>query len=265
MKIVEVVEDVKFVNDTDHAIERVKVAAEMCNELGNTPILYRMFKGGESSGRGAKNLMIKVDNTGRKGVKGNTNIFQKQIFDALQISNPTQALVSAPDNITGFHGTNFIMIPSSDFKAYWNPEIPDLGSFYGYKPEYQKKDGKSRERPLDYDVTEEVERAVAGYKQGVPGASEWDGEIIVDTAFYYMLNLHEFLSKYAGKKSQELVRGRPGDARARALDKEYGAVKKDLLQAKFNTYRDLGWYLSNPTMNFLNWFKQKESEKQSRP
>jgi len=62
MKINEIIEDVKFINDTAHAIERVKVAAEMCNKLGNTPILYRMFKGGETQGTDATNLMIKVNN-----------------------------------------------------------------------------------------------------------------------------------------------------------------------------------------------------------
>ena len=46
MKMNEITEKVIFVNDTDHAIERVKVAAEMCNQLCNTPILYIMFQGG---------------------------------------------------------------------------------------------------------------------------------------------------------------------------------------------------------------------------
>lgn len=267
MKMNEITEKVTFVNDTDHAIERVKVAAEMCNQLGNTPILYRMFRGGESRGRGATNLMIKVNNEGgeRKGVKGNDSFFQYKIFNGLGVQHPTQALVNTPGNISGFHGTNFIMIPGGKFKAYWNPEIRDLGSFEGYNDKYKPRDtGRGGRttlvRPEDYDGSEEVNRAVAGYKQGIPSQNEWNGEVIVDTSFYYMLNLHEFLSKYAGKKTQELVKGKPGDARSRALDREYGNVKKDLLQAKFKTYRDVGWYLSNPTMNFLNWWKEKESK-----
>ena len=227
----EITEKVIFVNDTDHAIERVKVAAEMCNQLGNTPILYRMFQGGESRGRGAANLMIKVNNEGgeRKGVKGNHSFFQYKIFNGLGVQHPTQALVNTPKNISGFHGTNFIMIPGGKFKAYWNPEIPDLGGFEGYDEKYKTKhDGKGGSRaivrPDDYDASEEVNRALAGYKQGIPSQSEWNGEVIVDTPFYYMLNLHEFLSKYAGKKTQELVKGRPGDARARALDKRTGFI-----------------------------------------
>jgi len=72
-----------------------------------------------------------------------------------------------------------------------------------------------------------------------------------------MLNLKEFLQKYAGKKSKELVyTASSGNI---ALPK-WEAVKKDLLQEKFKTYSDLGWYLSNPTMNFLNWWKEKEQE-----
>ena len=265
MKVNEITEKVTFINDTDHAIERVKVAAEMCNKLGNTPILYRMFEGGESRSRGATNLMIKVNNEGgeRKGVKGNHSFFQQKIFDGLGVQHPTQALVTTPDNISGFHGTNFIMIPGGKFKAYWNPEILDLGSFEGYNDKYKPKDlgGGARttlSRPTDYDASEEVNRALAGYKQGIPSQSEWDGEVIVDTPFYYMLNLQEFLSKYAGKKSKELI-NLPSDRRA-MRDPEYGKIKQELLQARFKTYKDVAWYLSNPTMNFLNWWKEKEQE-----
>ena len=266
MKINEITEKITFINDTDHAIERVKVAAKICNELGNTPLLYRMFKGAERSrARGAFNLMVKVDNEGgdRKGVKGNiSNFFQKKIFDGLDVKHPTQAKVSVPERIRGFHGTNFIMVPGGDYEAYWNPEIKDLGSFEGYNEKYKRidKGGGRRsklERPANYDASEEVERALAGYKQGIPSPSEWDGEVIIDTPFYYMLNLKEFLQKYAGKKSKELVyTASSGNI---ALPK-WEAVKKDLLQEKFKTYSDLGWYLSNPTMNFLNWWKEKEQE-----
>lgn len=268
MKIFEITEKVEFVNDTDHAIERVKVAAKMCNELGNTPILYRMFTGGKAGyARGAVNLMIKVNNESgeRKSVKGDIQFFQKKIFNGLGLQHPTQALTDTPSNITGFHGTNFIMIPGGDFKAYWNPEIPDLGSFEGYNEKYKPKDlGKGSRhtlvRPDDYDASEEVQRAVDGYKQGIPSQSEWNGEVIVDTPFYYMLNLQEFLQKYAGKKNKELVNA-PQFTRRKGPD--YGEIKKELLQAKFKTYSDLGWYLSNPTMNFLNWWKEKENEKRN--
>lgn len=263
MKINDITEKVAFVNDTDHAIERVKVAAKMCNDLGNTPILYRMFSGGESRSRGAANLMIKVNNDSgeRKGVKGNHQYFQQKIFDSLGVQHPTQALVTTPDNISGFHGTNFIMIPGGNFKAYWNPEIPDLGSFDGYNEKYKPKDDgaggrKTLMRPDDYDPTEEVNRAVKGYRKGIPSQREWDGEVIVDTPFYYMLNLQEFLQKYAGKKNKELVNA-PRSARQKGPD--YGKIKKELLQTKLKTYRDVGWYLSNPTMNFLKWWKEKEN------
>jgi len=183
------------------------------------------------------------------------------------VQHPTQALVRTPNNISGFHGTNFIMIPSGDIKAYWNPEIPDLGSFEGYDEEYLTKHdgGHSRAivRPRDMDASEEVQRAVKGYKKGIPNQREWDGEVIIDTPFYYMLNLKEFLQKYAGKKnagkkSKELVNA-PQFVRRKGPD--YGEIKKDLLQAKLKTYRDVGWYLSNPTMNFLNWWAEKEKQK----
>jgi hypothetical protein len=110
-------------------------------------------------------------------------------------------------------------------------------------------------RPDDYDSTEEVKRAIDGYKQGIPSQREWNGEVIVDAPFYYMLNLQEFLQKYAGKKNQELVNA-PQFARQKGP--EYGEIKKELLQTKLKTYRDVGWYLSNPTMNFLKWWKEKE-------
>ncbi len=260
MKIYEVTEAVKPVNDTDHAIERVKVAAKLCENIGNTPIMYRMFS--DNKRKGIYNLMIKVNNEGgeRKGVKGNHNPFQQQIFTGLKLKNPTQVLTTTPNKVRGFHGTNYIMIPSSDFKAVWNPDIPDLGGFEGYNDKYKAQDPggglrRTTMRPDDYDYSEEVNRALAGYKEGVPSQSEWNGEIIVDTPFYYMLNLQDFLQKYAGKKSRELVNA------SQKRWPDYGTIKKELLQAKFKTYRDVAWYLKNPTMNFLNWWKEKEQQK----
>jgi hypothetical protein len=256
-------EDIKIVNDTDHAIERVKLAAKMCEKLGNTPILYRMFQGGDGR-RNVYNMMIKVDNSGRKGVKGDHLPFQRKIFDALKVKNPTQALTATPSNVKGFHGTNYIMIPSGDMKAMWNSEIRDLGGFEGYNKKYGRKDtggGGSRTiaHPKNYDWSKEVNKAVKGYKKGVPSQSIWQGEIIVDTPYYYMLNLQDFLQKYTGKKSKELVNV-PFDNRARSKP-GFGDIKKELLQAKFKTYRDIAWYLKNPALNYLKWFKEKEQLK----
>ena len=258
MKLREITEDILGVNDTQHAIERVKVAADLCNEMGNDPIIYRAIKIARYRTR-AEQLIQKVNNPPGKGVMGNMmNPIQVAVFKGLDIKSPAQATTIAPSSTSSYFGTNHIMIPSSDFTAYWNPDIDDLGGFKGYDPQYQRGAGPSggtlsrREAPPE----EEMKKILSGYKTGIPTYKEHKGEVIVDTPFYYMLNLEAFLSTFAGKKVKELI----------SIDnrKSFAPIKAELLAAKFKTYRDVGWYLANPATSMLQWIADKEKEVEQR-
>ena len=60
MRICEVTEVVTPTNNTEHAIERLKVAAELCSKMGNQPILYRAMHTGTYHGGAKQNLIQKV-------------------------------------------------------------------------------------------------------------------------------------------------------------------------------------------------------------
>lgn len=255
MKIFEVTEEVIPINDTEHAINRLKVAAELCNKMGDQPVIYRAMNIGKYRGGNKNNLIQKVDNPPRKGVMGNfINPIQIAVFRELNIASPAQATTAAPGSNSNYFGTNHIMIPGGDFTAYWNPDIRDLGGFHGYDPKYQKGAGTfagtlaRQEEPPE----EEMQKILSGYKKGIPSHSQHRGEVIVDTPFYYMLNLESFLSTFGGKKVKELI----------TIDnrKSFATIKSELLAAKFKTYRDVGWYLTNPATNMMKWIASKEKE-----
>ena len=255
MKINEVVEEVVPINDTEHAVERLKVAAELCSKMGNQPILYRAMHGGEYHGGAKNNLINKITNPARKGVMGNHNIIQRAVFEGLGIASPAQTTTVAPGSTTSYFGTNHIIIPGGDFAAYWNPDIDDLGGWKGYDPKYQKgasQRGGTISRGEGDLPEEELQKILGGYKKGIPSYSHHKGEVILDTEFYYMLDLEAFLSKFGGKKVKELI----------TIDnrKSFAPIKQDLLVDKFKTYRDIGWYLANPATNMMKWIADKEKK-----
>ena len=255
VKEITVTELVVPVNDTQHAIERLKVAAELCSKMGNQPILYRAMHTGTYQGGAKQNLIQKVDNPPRKGVMGNFNPIQKAVLEDLNIVSPAQATTVAPGSTSSYFGTNHIMIPGGDFTAYWNPDIDDLGGFVGYDPKYAQGAGEGggtvsrRDKP----PSEEMQKILSGYQKGIPSYSQHKGEVILDTPFYYILNLQSFLSTFGGKKVKELITVQNKST--------FSPISAELLASKFKTYSDIGWYLANPATNMLKWIASKEKIK----
>ena len=245
-------EDVVPVNNTEHAIERLKVAAELCKKMGNQPILYRAMHTGTYRGGAKQNLIQKIGNPARKGVMGNFNPIQKAVLKGLNIVSPAQATTEAPSSTSSYFGTNHIMIPGGDFTAYWNADIDDLGGFLGYDPKYAQgaADGGGTIRRGDEPQGEELQKILGGYQKGIPSYSQHKGEVILDTPFYYILNLQSFLSTFGGKKVKELITVQNKST--------FSPISAELLASKFKTYSDIGWYLANPATNMLKWIASKE-------
>ena len=254
MKINEIAEEVVPIKSTEHAVERLKVAAEICNKMGNQPILYRAMHGSKYLGGAKNNLIQKITNPARAGVMGNHNPIQPAVFKGLDISSPVQTTTVAPKSTSSYFGTNHIIIPGEGFTAHWNPDIDDLGGFKGYDKQYARGAGPSGGTISRRDAPEgeELQKILGGYKKGIPSYSQHKGEVILDTEFYYMLDLESFLSKFGGKKVKELI----------TIDnrKSFAPIKQDLLVDKFKTYRDIGWYLANPATNMMKWIADKEKE-----
>lgn len=254
MKINEIAEEVVPIKSTEHAVERLKVAAEICSKMGNQPILYRAMHGSKYLGGAKNNLIQKITNPARAGVMGNHNPIQPAVFKGLDISSPVQTTTVAPKSTSSYFGTNHIIIPGEGFTAHWNPDIDDLGGFKGYDTQYARGAGPSGGTISRRDAPEgeELQKILGGYKKGIPSYSQHKGEVILDTEFYYMLDLESFLSKFGGKKVKELI----------TIDnrKSFAPIKQDLLVDKFKTYRDIGWYLANPATNMMKWIADKEKE-----
>lgn len=254
MKINEIAEEVVPIKSTEHAVERLKVAAEICSKMGNQPILYRAMHGSKYLGGAKNNLIQKITNPARAGVMGNHNPIQPAVFKGLDISSPVQTTTVAPKSTSSYFGTNHIIIPGEGFTAHWNPDIDDLGGFKGYDTQYARGAGPSGGTISRRDAPEgeELQKILGGYKKGIPSYSQHKGEVILDTEFYYMLDLEAFLSKFGGKKVKELI----------TIDnrKSFAPIKQDLLVDKFKTYRDIGWYLANPATNMMKWIADKEKE-----
>ena len=254
MKINEIAEEVVPIKSTEHAVERLKVAAEICSKMGNQPILYRAMHGSKYLGGAKNNLIQKITNPARAGVMGNHNPIQPAVFKGLDISSPVQTTTVAPKSTSSYFGTNHIIIPGEGFTAHWNPDIDDLGGFKGYDKQYARGAGPSGGTISRRDAPEgeELQKILGGYKKGIPSYSQHKGEVILDTEFYYMLDLESFLSKFGGKKVKELI----------TIDnrKSFAPIKQDLLVDKFKTYRDIGWYLANPATNMMKWIADKEKE-----
>ena len=246
-------------NNTEHAIERLKVAAELCKKMGNQPILYRAMHTGTYRGGGKNNLIQKVDNPARKGVMGNHNPIQVAVLKGLDIASPAQTTTVAPSSTSSYFGTNHIIIPGGDFTAYYNPDIDDLGGFKGYDPKYQKgaydDKGGTLTRGKEDLPDEEMQKILSGYQKGIPSYSQHKGEVILDTPFYYMLNLQSFLSTFGGKKVKELITVQNR--------RTFSPISAELLASKFKTYRDVGWYLANPATNMMKWIASKEKEREA--
>jgi|TARA_B110000483_G_scaffold236909_1_gene310809 hypothetical protein len=255
MKIRDLTEVVTPTNDTEHAIERLKVAAELCSKMGNQPILYRAMKIGTYRGGGKNNLIQKVDNPARKGVMGNHNPIQVAVLNDLKIVSPAQVTTVAPSSTSSYFGTNHIIIPGGDFTAHWNPDIDDLGGFKGYDSKYQQGAGDSggTVSRTGAPKEDEMQKILNGYQKGIPSYSQHKGEVILDTPFYYMLNLQSFLSTFGGKKVKELI-----TVQNRST---FSPISADLLASKFKTYSDIGWYLANPATNMMKWIASKENER----
>ena len=124
------------------------------------------------------------------------------------------------------------MIPVGNYEIHHSSEVQDLG----------RKD--------------DVEQFIDTYKTGWPDPEHGDNEIMVDCGTYYLINVGDFVGKYAGKKAKEIV-----DKSSKSSYDEWNNLNKEMLKAKFGTYKDVGWYLTNPVTNYLKWYNETQKKK----
>ena len=214
-------------NDMDHMINRVNAVAAICNNMGNKPLMYRQVKGVFNN---TYKFLVKVTPEQNREAHGNkVNPAQEKVIQQLGIKNPVWATLEPHAGTRGPFGENNIMIPVGNYEIHHSSEVQDLG----------RKD--------------DVEQFLDTYKTGWPDPSHGDNEIMVDCDTYYLINVGDFVGKYAGKKAKDIV--------DKSSYSDWRNLNTEMLKAKFGTYKDVGWYLANPVTNYLKWYNETQKKK----
>lgn len=225
------------VDGMDHAINRAKAVANLCKKLGDRPLLYRGFN---TESLMVKDLIIKVSNTDRKHTKSGGTDQQAELIQALGITHPVFSEMTPPSRFQNFHGEINILVPLTN-EVYWSPVVHDIGS--NRRADDKPKPETSGSTLVQKTVID-VEQTASTYKKGWP-TEMTKSEVIVDTEEYYLINLHLFLSKYAGRPSRELIDAGPY--------RSYNQIKDKLFAKKFKTYNNIAWFLENPVISYIEW------------
>jgi hypothetical protein len=211
MKIQELlVELTSRANDFEHFKNRVKVAAKLCQGMGNHPLIFRAFFPED----GRETLLLKVQN--QEGEKnrfltksGRGQMAQDDILSALNLKNPTFTTMIPPTGPREFHGYAHIFIPIGDHTPWWSPSVRDLGGRDaidqdGTASKMQLKiTGPVLNRSIEPG---ETDKWINTYQHAWP-TERTNHELIFDCEEYYLLNLESLFNKFAGKEYKEYVTG----------------------------------------------------------
>jgi hypothetical protein len=105
----------------------------------------------------------------------------------------------------------------------------------------------------DLGQKSDADQFLSTYKTGWPDPEHGDNEVIVDCVNYYVINVGDFVGKYAGKKAKDIV--------DKSTYSDFRNLNTEMLKAKFSTYKDVGWYLANPVTNYFMWLKENQESK----
>lgn len=238
----------------DHLVARAAKVASFIEPIADHPLLFREFR----TGINYETLIAKVENVNAEGprsskwVKKGSNNRQAEILDALGLENPVFCKMGIASSTRGFHGDVHIFVPPPGAKAVWSPVVKDLGGNDIVGPDKDKfgsiKDLKNPNTSISGGHERQVGADFAHtYKQGWP-TQFTDHEIIFDCPFYYLLNIESFIKKFIGVKNRNIMPDRA--PMFKNLDAE-------LFNAKFKTYGDVAWYLTNTVPSYLKWYKEK--------
>ena len=158
---------------------------------------------------------------------------QNHVLNKLDIEHAVFATMDPHPGTQGKFGANFFMVPIGAYKIYSSSQVKDLGSntSYAIGPEFMH--------------VAKNELIIDTYKEGWPSAG-FPNEVILDCEQYYMINVGEFVKKYAGEKARQMYT-RDTDQ----FSKIKNDINKELLTSRFKTYNDMAWYLRNPVTNLL--------------
>jgi hypothetical protein len=235
-----IVEAVSRADDIDHLRKRVQAVVQLLEPIGDHPLVYREFR----HNIGAETAVLKVSNdraefTARSG----SNAKQPEVLQALGITNPVFCTMQTPYTTQGFFGGANIFVPGANYRVVWSPVVKDLGGNDIVGPDsdrygYQDLGGGVSRLGSDRLVGAEFAKT---YQSGWPPGYT-DNELIFDCDSYYLLNIKDFLRRFAGKQNRDIVYRRD-------------RINQEVFNAKFSTYGDIVWYLSNTLPKYLDWYE----------
>jgi len=233
-------ETISVANQIDHFKNRIKLAARLCDKVGNHPLIFRAFKHNKKDA-----LLVKVDNSDTMfaGIKGGIGKRgQDAILTHLNIKKPTFTTMTPPDNVYSFFGRSFIFIPVGDVIPHWSPKVEDLGG--------QKIIGSDEERHIMNNnsgaMLDAAEKWAETYKHTWPN-QYMKNELIFDCEVYYLLELEQFFSKFAGREHKTSLA-------PKAKFDTFRKIQDDAFK-KIKTYSDLSWFLKNTALEYIDWFE----------
>ena len=236
MKINEITEAIERANNTAHLKNRIKLAARLCDSMGDYPLLFRDFQ----TKTPGFIVLGKITNTITGGVKsGIAGYAQTEIMDHLGVEDPVFTKMTKPNSTQGPFGDSHIFIPPPGSKSFWSPKIKDIGS---------QTVAEDRE---DWSGAR-AKQLASTYKAGLP-TNYTDHEIIFDCNMYYLVNVQAFLKNFAGEANKEFIeKSRYSNVRMK--------IDPAIFDAHITNYSQLSWYLKNTAIDFLNDYDAKIAE-----
>jgi hypothetical protein len=232
---------------TEHLIKRLNYAADLCDTMGDSPLLVREFK----TGLGKETVLAKVINkTEKEGsrhpkyVKGGVGKEgQVAILEKLGIENPVFTKMDLPNNTFAFHGDPHIFIPPPGSNVYWSPKIEDLGG--------QRLAGESPAKSeLRTSISvgwmaKEADKWAATYQSEMPQEFT-KNEIIWDCEYYYLLNIQSFLNRFSGKANKMSM-----------IDAGMGSktIDPSVWAERVRNYSDIANFLRKTGVSYVRWYQ----------
>ena len=245
MRAIEILSElVTRAETTDHLINRLNHAADLCDQMGDVPLLVRDFR----TGLGKETVLAKVINrTDKEGarhpkyVKGGVGKDgQTAILEKLGIENPVFTKMDLPDSTFAFHGDPHIFIPPPGSSVYWSPKIEDLGG--------QRLAGEKRELGKTTVVgwmAKEADKWAATYQNEMPQKFT-KNEIIWDCDYYYLLNIQSFLHRFSGKANKmSLTSGSVGSKK----------IDPSVWAERVRSYSDVATFLRKHGVSYVRWYQ----------
>jgi hypothetical protein len=229
---------------TDHLIKRLNYAADLCDSMGDVPLLVRDFKTGLRKETVLAKVINKTDKEGARSpkyVKGGVGREgQTAILEKLGIENPVFTKMDLPDSTFGFHGDPHIFIAPPGSNVYWSPKIEDLGG--------QRLTGEKKELGKTIRVgwmAKEADKWAATYQNEMP--TEFTrNEVIWDCEYYYLLNIQEFLHRFSGKANKmSLTAGSVGSKK----------IDPSVWAERVRSYTDVANFLRKNGVSYVQWYK----------